>query len=100
MRQEEGDLARELEALETGQRLGMHDSDWESLVGLAHRHGWRPSAGSDHYLRGKAGRPPFGGASPRGGARDGLAEPSPRAQEDVPARCGYAGRLGRRGVSA
>jgi len=43
-------LAQELEALETGRRLGMHDSDWESLVGLAHRYGWRPSEGSEHYL--------------------------------------------------
>jgi hypothetical protein len=47
---EEGGLARELEALETGRRLGMHDSDWASLVGLAHRYGWRPSEGSEHYL--------------------------------------------------
>ena len=47
---EEGGLARELEALETGRRLGMHDSDWASLVGLAHRYGWRPSEGADHYL--------------------------------------------------
>jgi hypothetical protein len=43
-------LARELEALETGWRLGMHDLDWESLLGLAHHYGWRPSEGSDHYL--------------------------------------------------
>jgi hypothetical protein len=50
VRQEEGGLACELEALETGWRLGMHDSDWESLMGLAHRYGWRPSEGSDHYL--------------------------------------------------
>jgi hypothetical protein len=28
----------------------MHDSDWESLVGLAHRYGWRPSEGSEHFL--------------------------------------------------
>ena len=48
--EEEGGLARELEALETGRRLGMHDSDWASLVGLAHRYGWRPSEGSEHYL--------------------------------------------------
>jgi hypothetical protein len=47
---EEGGLARELEALETGRRLGMHDSDWASLVGLAHRYGWRPSEGSEHFL--------------------------------------------------
>jgi hypothetical protein len=43
-------LARELEALQTGWRLGMHDSDWESLLGLAHRYGWRPSEGSNYYL--------------------------------------------------
>jgi hypothetical protein len=43
-------LARELEALETGWRLGMHDTDWEGLLGLAHHHGWRPSAGLEHYL--------------------------------------------------
>jgi hypothetical protein len=48
--QEEGCLARELEALQTGWRLGMHDLDWESLLGLAHRYGWKPSEGSDHYL--------------------------------------------------
>ena len=51
MRQEEeGGLARELEVLRTGWRLGMHDLDWESLLGLAHHYGWRPSEGSDHYL--------------------------------------------------
>ena len=49
-------MAQELEALETGRRLGMHDSDWESLVGLAHRYGWRPSKGSEHYLRRGEGR--------------------------------------------
>jgi hypothetical protein len=43
-------LARELEALQTGRRLGMHDLDWESLLGLAHHYGWRPSEGSEHYL--------------------------------------------------
>ena len=43
-------MARELEALETGRRLGMHDSDWESLVGLARRYGWRSSEDSEHYL--------------------------------------------------
>jgi hypothetical protein len=43
-------LALELEALETGRRLGMHDPDWEGLLGLAHRHGWEPSEGSEHYL--------------------------------------------------
>jgi hypothetical protein len=49
--QREGGLACELEALQTGWRLGMHDSDWESLLGLAHRYGWKPSEGLDHYLR-------------------------------------------------
>src|SRR5919112_193011 len=43
-------LARELEALQRGWRLGMHDLDWESLLGLAQRYGWRPSEGSEHYL--------------------------------------------------
>src|SRR5919112_3298609 len=43
-------LARELEALQRGWRLGMHDLDWESLLGLAHHYGWRPSEGSEHYL--------------------------------------------------
>ncbi len=44
-------MAYELEALEKSWRLAMHDSDWERLVGLAHRYGWRPAAGLDHYLR-------------------------------------------------
>jgi hypothetical protein len=44
-------LARQLEALQTGWRLGMQDLDWESLLGLAHRYGWKPSEGLDHYLR-------------------------------------------------
>ena len=42
-------MARELEALQTGRRLGIHDLDWESLLGLAHHYGWRPSEGSEHY---------------------------------------------------
>jgi hypothetical protein len=45
-------LAYEIEALETGWRLGLHATDWENLLGLAHRYGWRPSAGLDYYLRG------------------------------------------------
>jgi hypothetical protein len=45
-------LAYEVEALQTGCRLGLHDSDWANLLALAHRYGWRSSAGSDHYLRG------------------------------------------------
>jgi len=48
----EGDLAYELEALETGQRMALRASDWEILLGLAHRYGWRPSAGLDSYLGG------------------------------------------------
>jgi hypothetical protein len=48
--EEEGGLARELEVLRTGWRLGMHDLDWESLLGLAHHYGWRPSEGTEHYL--------------------------------------------------
>jgi len=50
-------LARELEALETGRRLGMHDPDWEGLLGLARRHGWEPSEGSEHYHLLRDGRP-------------------------------------------
>src|SRR5215208_4755893 len=50
--------------------------------------------------RGKAGRPPFGGASPRGGTREGLAGSASRAQEGVPARCRCAGKLCWREVSA
>jgi hypothetical protein len=43
-------LARELEALQTGWRLGIHDLDWKNLLGLAHHYGWKPSEGSEHYL--------------------------------------------------
>ena len=50
-------MARELEALETGRRLGMHDPDWEGLLGLARRHGWEPSEGSEHYHLLPDGRP-------------------------------------------
>ena len=50
-------MARELEALETGRRLGMHDPDWEGLLGLARRHGWEPSEGSEHYHLLRDGRP-------------------------------------------
>jgi hypothetical protein len=46
----EDGLAYELEVLATGWRLGLHDSDWENLMGLAHQYGWRPAAGLDHYL--------------------------------------------------
>ena len=50
-RKEDG-LAYELEALETGQRMALRASDWEALLGLAHRYGWRPSAELDSYLGG------------------------------------------------
>jgi hypothetical protein len=30
--------------------LGLHTSDWRNLVALAHRYGWKPTAGLDHYL--------------------------------------------------
>ena len=43
-------LAYEMESLETGQRMALHAPDWENLLGLARRHGWRPSAGLDLYL--------------------------------------------------
>jgi hypothetical protein len=49
---EEGGLAYEVEALETGQRLALRASDWANLLGLARRHGWRPSAGLHRRLRG------------------------------------------------
>ena len=51
VREEDG-LAYEVEALHTGRRLGLHASDWDNLMGLAYRYGWRPEAGLDHYLRG------------------------------------------------
>ena len=44
------ELAYEVEALATGWRLALHTADWENLVGLAHRYGWRPKAGLDQYL--------------------------------------------------
>ena len=47
-----GGLAYELEALETGQRMALRASDWEILLGLARRHGWRASAGVVRYLGG------------------------------------------------
>jgi hypothetical protein len=48
----ENRLAYEIDALEAGWQLDLHACDWENLLGLAHRYGWRPSAGLDHYLRG------------------------------------------------
>jgi hypothetical protein len=43
-------LAYEVEALATGRRLGLHASDWRTLVALAHRYGWKPTAGLDRYI--------------------------------------------------
>jgi hypothetical protein len=58
VRVEDG-LAYEIEEVEMGWRLGLHASDWENLLGLAYRYGWRPSAGLDHYLqRGRQIVPP------------------------------------------
>lgn len=51
-------MAYELELLDTGQRMALHTQDWENLLGLARRHGWRPSA--DVELRPEAGRRTIG----------------------------------------
>jgi hypothetical protein len=77
--------AYELEALETGQRLALHASDWENLLGLARRHGWRPSAGLDLYLGRRVMAPPE--ARALAGALEGpLADLSPeRRREPRPA---------------
>ena len=62
MREEDGldrgGSAYELEALETGQRMALHASEWKNLLGLARRHGWRPSAESDLYLGRRVIAPP------------------------------------------
>jgi hypothetical protein len=44
------ELAYEVEALAIGWRLGLHTSDWRNLIVLAHRYGWKPTAGLDRYL--------------------------------------------------
>ena len=77
--------AYELEALETGQRLALHASDWENLLGLARRHGWRPSAGLDLYLGRRVIAPPEAWAL--AGALEGpLADlPPERRREPRPA---------------
>jgi hypothetical protein len=77
--------AYELEALETGQRLALHASDWENLLGLARRHGWRPSAGLDLYLGRRVIAPPE--ARALAGALEGpLADlPPERRREPRPA---------------
>ena len=74
-------MARELEALETGRRLGMHDPDWEGLLGLAHRHGWEPSEDSEHYRLLRDGRPvvvPPSEARALAGALEGALRDLPR----------------------
>ena len=43
-------MAYEVEALATGWRLGLHTSDWRTLVALAHQYGWKPTAGLDRHL--------------------------------------------------
>jgi hypothetical protein len=77
--------AYELEALETGQRLALRASDWENLLGLARRHGWRPSAGLGHYLGRRVIPPPE--ARALAGALEGpLADlPPERRREPRPA---------------
>jgi hypothetical protein len=44
------EVAYEVEALATGQRLGLHTSDWRNLVALAHQYGWKPVEGLGRYL--------------------------------------------------
>jgi hypothetical protein len=41
---EEDGLAYEVEALETGWRMGLPASDCDNLMGLSNRYGWRPEA--------------------------------------------------------
>jgi hypothetical protein len=83
--------AYELEALETGQRLALHASDWENLLGLARRHGWRPSAGLDLYLGRRVIDPPE--ARALAGALEGpLADlPPERRREPRPAGAPLSG---------
>jgi hypothetical protein len=83
--------AYELEVLETGQRLALHASDWENLLGLARRHGWRPSAGLDLYLGRRVIAPPE--ARALAGALEGpLADlPPERRREPQPAGAPLSG---------
>src|SRR5829696_7409147 len=43
-------MAFEVEAIETGRRMGLHISDWKNLLDLAHQYGWRPRADLGHRL--------------------------------------------------
>ena len=99
-------MARELEALETGRRLGMHDPDWEGLMGLARRHGWEPSGGSERYrLLLRDGRPVAVSASEAralAGALEGALRDLPRERRQefrpvVGAPGGVAGEPSRPG---
>jgi hypothetical protein len=44
------ELAYEVKTLATGWRVGLHTSDLRILVALAHRYGWKPTAGLGRYL--------------------------------------------------
>lgn len=70
-------MTYEVEALATGWRLGLHTSDWQNLLGLAHRYGWRPQAGLDRYLHQRRQVVPAHDAR-------ALAEALQRALEDLP----------------
>jgi hypothetical protein len=43
-------MAYEVEAIDTGRRMGLHVRDWKALLDLARRYGWRPGAGLGHHL--------------------------------------------------
>jgi hypothetical protein len=88
----EDGLAYELEVLATGWRLGLHDSDWENLMGLAHQYGWRPAAGLDHYLHGGGKRivSPSDARALAGALEEALQDlPPERREEERP----YVGAL-------
>jgi hypothetical protein len=82
------DSAYELETLETGQRLALHASDWENLLGLARRHGWRPSAGLDLYLGRRVIAPPE--ARALAGALEGTLADLPPERRREPRAAGGA----------
>jgi hypothetical protein len=102
---EEDRLAYELEALGTGWRLGLHDSDWENLLGLADRYGWRASAGLDHYLREGRQIVPSSEARSLAGALEGALRdlPQERRREVRPivgAQSGFVGETSKPGLNA
>ena len=95
-------MARELEALQTGWRLGMHDLDWESLLGLAQRYGWKPSEGLDHYLHeGRRGVSPSEARALAGALEEALPDlPRERSRwfrSSVGARSSFVGERSRSG---